>query len=267
MSNTQRMNRAKGLHELLGAALCVMGLNTCGGQVASSSADGDENSPQKVALSGGAPAAHTGSTGTSGANQGGTSASGLALGSAGAWNYDGGSPSSGDSVPSASTGDPPAEPGRILTSCMSSDYAECGDCTEANNPRVLNRHVRLTTQAQVDALEGVVEITGNLTLEGDESLKSLHALCCLRKVGGSLVIQWMYDLGNVDGLASLTSIGGELSVTHSNCTNNNLKGLGSVRSVGGDFEVEKDECFLLARIGIQNIAGHITRTSNEICTL
>jgi len=130
---------------------------------------------------------------------------------------------------------------------------------------VITGDVSLTTQAQVEALRGIVEIKGNLKLQGDVSLRSLHALCCLQKVDGSLVLQSMYNLGNVDGLASLTEIGGDLSVTHSNCGNLNLKGLGSVKSVGGNFEVERDECYLLAKIGPQNIAGNITHTSSEVC--
>ena len=127
--------------------------------------------------------------------------------------------------------------------------------------------VSVKTQAQVDALRGVVEITGSLQLEGDVSLRSLHALCCLQKIDGSLVLQWMYNLGNVDGLSSLAQIGGDLSVTHSNCSNLNLKGLGSLKSVGGDFEVEKDECYLLDKIGPQNIAGHITHSSSAVCPM
>ncbi len=115
--------------------------------------------------------------------------------------------------------------------------------------------LKLTTQSQVDSLQGVVEITGNLQLNGDVSLRSLHALCCLQRIGGSLVLQSMYNLGNVDGLSSLTEIGGDLSVTGSNCGNLNLKGLGSLKSIGGDFKVEKDECYLLEKIGSENIAG------------
>jgi len=150
---------------------------------------------------------------------------------------------------------------------MRADVGECSFCSETNgsSPKVIMGDVNLKTQLQVDALRGVVEITGNLKLQGDVSLRSLHALCCLEKVDGSLVLQGMYNLGNVDGFTSLTQIGGDLSVTGSNCSNLNLKGLGSLKSVGGDFEVEKDECYLLTRIGVQNIGGHITRTSTDAC--
>ena len=101
-----------------------------------------------------------------------------------------------------------------------------------------------------------------MKLQADLSLRSLHALCCLQKVDGSLVRQSMYNLGNVDGLSSLTEIGGDLSVTHSNCGTLNLKRLGSVQRVGGNFEVERDECYLLTKIGPRNIAGSITHTSS-----
>ena len=106
-----------------------------------------------------------------------------------------------------------------------------------------------------------------MKLQADLSLRSLHALCCLQKVDGSLVRQSMYNLGNVDGLSSLTEIGGDLSVTGSNCGNLSLKGLGSLKSVGGDFKVERDECYLLERIGSENIAGQIIRTTSEVCSM
>ena len=154
---------------------------------------------------------------------------------------------------------------RELSDCMPADMRECSFCSGASEGSVITGDVSLKTQSQVEALRGVVEIKGSLKLQGDVSLRSLHALCCLQKVDGSLVLQSMYNLGNVDGLSSLTEIGGDLSVTHSNCSNLNLKGLGSLKSVGGNFEVEKDECYLLAKIGPQNIAGTITHTSSEVC--
>ena len=63
-------------------------------------------------------------------------------------------------------------------------------------------------------------------------------LCSLPRVDGSLVFPWRYDLGNGDGLSSLTELGGDLSVIHSNCGNAKRKGLGSVKRAGGNFEVE-----------------------------
>lgn len=282
-----------------GVLVGIIGLGACSGVVTRSDPDRSKGGAGSVAMSAGASAVHVGSSGassgfsgsTNGADYGGASAAGEgALGGAGgslisgggtstgsgssspgggSFSSSGGSFSAGGAAEVSSSG---GEAGELavepqLSDCMASDIRECTYCSAASGatPKVIMGDVRLTTQSQVEALRGVVEITGNLTLQGDVSLRSLHALCCLEKVGGSVVIQWMYNLGNVDGLSSLTQVGGNLLVTGSNCSNVNLKGLGSVQSVGGDFEVEKDECYLLTRIGSQNIAGHITRRSTEAC--
>lgn len=253
-------------------------LGACGGVATTRSSDPDAGSVPNVEVSGGGASAGFGSTvamnsaggrGSTQAAAGAVGVGGWSMTSGGAWDSGAGSPSSAGSAPISSTeaaGAAGAADEPPLSDCMPADFSECGACPEAKQ-RVVAGSLGLKTQAQVDALEGVVEVTGDLTLRGDVSLRSLHALCCLQKVDGSLVIEWMYNLGNVDGLSRLTQIGGNLSVTHSNCSNLNLKGLGSLQSVGGDFEVEKDECYLLERIGTQNIAGHITHTSSDACAM
>ena len=254
----------------------LIGIGACGGVAAGP--DGRKDSTRSVQASAGSATAGAATAGAmNGADPGGSPATEAAEATAGiagssptfggARHSDGGASSSVGGVlhPSAGAAATAVEP--PLSDCMPADARECTFCTDANGGerKVITGDVDLTTQAQVDALQGVVEITGSLKMQGDLSLRSLHALCCLEKIDGSLVLQWMYDLGNVDGLSSLTQVGGDLSITHSNCSNINLKGLGSLKSVGGDFEVEADECYLLTRIGVQNIAGHITHTSHDAC--
>lgn len=150
---------------------------------------------------------------------------------------------------------------------MPADIEECGACPLPGEGRVIDGDVCLTSQAEVDALEGTVQITGSLLLHGDISLRSLRSLCCLHTVEGSVVMDWMYNLGNVDGLSSLTFIGGDLYAMHSNCSNVNLRGLSSVQSIGGDFEVETDQCLLLSSIGEENIGGTIMGPQGGECGL
>ena len=150
---------------------------------------------------------------------------------------------------------------------MAADIEPCGPCPAPGEGRIIDGDVCLTSQAEVDALGETVHITGSLLLHGDMTLRSLRSLCCLHTVEGSVVMNGMFNLGNVDGLSSLTSIGGDLYVMRSNCGNVNLRGLSSVKSIGGDFEVETDQCLLLESIGEENIGGTIFGPQGEECGL
>lgn len=207
----------------------------------------------------------SGAQGASGWQGGGASGP---IGSSGPVGSSGPIGSSGGTGPIGSTGAIAGGTGGVdpnqsqLSSCMPADVAECGECPSLAEGTVVSGDVCLTSQEDVDALQGVVAITGSLMIHGDISLRSLHSLCCLQQVAGSVVMDWMYNLGNVDGFSSLESIGGDLYVMHSNCGNVNLRGLSSLQSIGGDFEVEKDECLLLQSIGVENIGGSIIAHAN-----
>ena len=258
---------------VLGVFVGLSGIAACGGVAAIDRPDG-KGPARNVEASGGAPASgsEAGRGGFSETQDGMLSSAGSSMNVGGAWHSNGGSPSAGGAASSSSgaesssSGAAGAADEPQLSDCMPTDLRECGFCSEANE-RAITGSLELKTQSQVDALRGVVEITGTVKLQGDISLRSLHGLCCLQKIGGSLVLQGMYNLGNVDGLSSLSQVGGDLSVTGSNCGNLSLKGLGSLKSVGGDFKVERDECYLLERIGSENIAGQIIRTTSEVCSM
>jgi hypothetical protein len=71
---------------------------------------------------------------------------------------------------------------------------------------------------------------------------------------------------SVDGLSALRTIGGKLSITHSNITKVNLDALGSVERIGGDYEVSDcDGDLLLNRIGVENIGGTAIAAGGSDC--
>ena len=104
------------------------------------------------------------------------------------------------------------------------------DCPLAN--------YHIGTQAEVDALgaSGCDRITGYLKIS-NTGITNLDGLASLTSVGGDLEIEFNHALTNLDGLASLTSVGGNLSI-YNNDALTNIDGLASLTSVGGDLEIE-----------------------------
>lgn len=122
------------------------------------------------------------------------------------------------------------------------------------------------TQAELNRYAGVRRVTGSIVLNGDESLTSLKPLKDLVTIEGDLVLKSMYNLGSVDGLSSLKTIGGNLSITHSNIVTVDLDGLGSVERIGGDYEVSDcDGDLLLQRIGVEHIGGTVIAAGRSDC--
>ena len=67
----------------------------------------------------------------------------------------------------------------------------------------------LNSQARVDVFD-CVSVSGNLTVQG--SVDNVDGLADLTSVGGNLVIAGAAALDNLDGLANLTSVGGDLTI-------------------------------------------------------
>ncbi len=86
-------------------------------------------------------------------------------------------------------------------------------CDSADEPAlditdgVLNGDFIIESPSDVEALQGVAEVTGDLEVDGDRDLTSLH-LPLLTSVGGALKVHgsWLTSLD----LPSLTSVGGQL---------------------------------------------------------
>ena len=94
--------------------------------------------------------------------------------------------------------------------------------------------VTATTQAEVDALAGCIEVTGSLSIvdSGSDPITDLSALSDITSVGGHLAILGCDALTNVDGLGGLSAVG--LNFLLLNCTAlENVDGVCGVASVGG----------------------------------
>jgi hypothetical protein len=67
-----------------------------------------------------------------------------------------------------------------------------------------------THLTNLDGLERLAAIDGDLLLAYNYQLADLDGLCSLTTVGGEMRVEEHEELSNLDGLASLTSIGGDL---------------------------------------------------------
>ena len=81
----------------------------------------------------------------------------------------------------------------------------------------------------VDALTSIISIAGGLTIE-HTSLTNVNGLANLESVGGNLAIMDTSFLVDIDGLANLTSVGGVMGLTN-NTALTNVDGLANLNSV------------------------------------
>ena len=113
----------------------------------------------------------------------------------------------------------------LLMSLLWAEGAWAAECAQTDYD--------LYTQAEVDALgaTGCDSVSGYLIIGNGLVLTNLDGLANLTSVGGELWI-WFSNVANFDGLANLTSVGGTLRIT-ANKDLTNLDGLANLTSVGG----------------------------------
>ena len=122
--------------------------------------------------------------------------------------------------------------GLLFASLVGSGGALAVDCPQNS--------YTLTTQAAVDAFpQGCDSLLGGLTVGNSTDITNLDGLANLTSVGGDLSIPGNGSLTNLDGLVSLTSLGGGLSV-FGNGSLTNLDGLANLTSVGGDLSIKSN---------------------------
>jgi hypothetical protein len=111
------------------------------------------------------------------------------------------------------------------------------------------------SQAFVDALgnSGCTSLRGNLTIfsNGSSDALNLDPLANITSIGGDLSIDYNPTLTNVNGLANLTSVGGSLSIS-SNPSLTNIDGLASLTSVGG--------------ANLSSVGGWLSISGNDLLT-
>lgn len=142
----------------------------------------------------------------------------------------------------------------LYSACSSDDITE---------PNVLNRNILLTTQSEVrefaklgvthlqgnltigntpgealnmtsildlSDISSLAEIDGNLTIYGNNNIKSLDGLNNLLLIGGDLTIGINEKLEDLDGLSALETIGGKVSIILNRALTN-LNGLDDVSGI------------------------------------
>ncbi|WP_276372359.1 T9SS type A sorting domain-containing protein [Chryseolinea sp. H1M3-3] len=101
-----------------------------------------------------------------------------------------------------------------------------GACT----PQVCEGNIILTSQAEVDAFQ-CNKIIGSLTISGGDII-NIEGLSSLKTIGGTLTIENNPMLTNLNGLFSLDSITGTLIIKENNSLAS-INGFGELVSVGG----------------------------------
>lgn len=139
-------------------------------------------------------------------------------------------------------------------------------CPNQKNGEVFEGSITLTTQEEVDAfgLIGYTEITGDIRLDGQQSIVSLTSLSDLKTVGGEFFMST--SVYSLTGLENLTTIGNGFSMlNNSNLTT--LIALESLTSVGGLLWIDINKN-LTTLTGLESLtsAGSIIINSNEKLT-
>ncbi len=96
-----------------------------------------------------------------------------------------------------------------------------------------------STQQQIDDFAtnypNCTEIEGNVLIEESifDDITNLNGLAQLTSFGGDLIINFNFALSNLSGLDNITSIGGDITI--SNIVSTNLSGLENLSSIGGQL--------------------------------
>jgi hypothetical protein len=111
--------------------------------------------------------------------------------------------------------------------------------------------ITFTTQAQVDSFQinypGCTEIEGDVLINGVWNIYNLNGLAALTAIGGALDVNNSHLLTDFAGLDNLTSIGGGLSL-YVNLGLTSLTGLENLDSIGGQL-------FISGNYALTNLAG------------
>jgi hypothetical protein len=112
---------------------------------------------------------------------------------------------------------------------------------------ILQGDIRIEGERDIAALEGCTTITGSLTV-ADTQLSDLDGLASLSSIDGNLFIRNNAVLNNIEGLRNLISIGGDLRIGYNGMLTE-LTGLRNLKYVGGNIVIGSDtgQCSLDSR--------------------
>ena len=140
--------------------------------------------------------------------------------------------------------------GLLFASLVGSSGAWAVDCPQNS--------YSFTTQAQVDAFpQNCDSVLDHLQVANSTDITNIDALANLTSMGGNLSIQENAALTNLRGLAKLTSVGGFLDI-YDNDLLTNLEGLANLTSVGSFLYLDGNAA-LINLDGLANLTSLGTR--------
>ncbi len=122
---------------------------------------------------------------------------------------------------------------QIEIDAFATDYP---GCTEVLGKVIINDNAS-TPIFNLNGLNQITAIGGDLIIEENDELPDLHGLNNLENIGGSLIV--LDNDGALDslgGLESLTNIGGDFFI-HENFTLETFSGLSNLTSIGGSINI------------------------------
>jgi hypothetical protein len=119
----------------------------------------------------------------------------------------------------------------------------------------------------LQGLNGLTSIGGNVLIDYHQHLTSLNGLENLTYIGGDLQISEEYVLTNLSGLDNLSAIGGSLFIG-ANLALTSLTGLQGLRSVGGNLSISFNDVLisLSALDGLTSVGRYIGIDKNPALT-
>ncbi|WP_282086183.1 T9SS type A sorting domain-containing protein [Aquimarina algiphila] len=110
----------------------------------------------------------------------------------------------------------------------------------------------------LNALLGLYQITGNLSIKSNAQINNLDGLTNLIRLDGDFILHDNSELSNVGNFSELIKIGGKLSVTN-NPYLTRLQGLSALQSIGGDLD-------LSGNLKLSNLYGlsNLTKINGDI---
>lgn len=117
----------------------------------------------------------------------------------------------------------------------------------------------------INGLSSLQEIMGNLDIYNNPNLTNLQGFSSLQTVGGYLGISNMPLLSKLDGLSSLTSVGGNFAIV-GNTSLVNVHGLASLQTIDGNLSIQNNPALsnLDGLNGLQSIDGSLYISGNTM---
>jgi hypothetical protein len=153
----------------------------------------------------------------------------------------------------------------MASSAMAQTKETCSQCLPGG--------IVFSTQEQVDNFQtnypGCTEIEGYVTIV-DDDITNLNGLNTITSIGGSLLLFNCGALTNLTGLENLTSIGGQLMIggeepDNGNPALTNLTGLEGLVSIGGAFIIRHNSSLnsLTGLTNLSSIGGELLIVNNS----